>query len=62
MLRTEEKRTLAVGLFRMVNQSNSTEFTQFAAGAVLVALPVTLLFIFLQRFLIEGLTAGATKG
>ncbi|MNO19936.1 Maltose transport system permease protein MalG [compost metagenome] len=62
VLRTEEKRTLAVGLFRMVNQSNSTEFTQFAAGAVLVALPVTLLFIFLQRFLIEGLTAGATKG
>ncbi len=62
ILRTEEKRTLAVGLFRMVNQSNSTEFTLFAAGAVLVALPVTLLFIFLQRFLIEGLTAGAMKG
>ncbi|CQR58269.1 sugar ABC transporter permease [Paenibacillus riograndensis] len=62
ILRTEEKRTLAVGLFRMVNQSNSTEFTLFAAGAVLVALPVTLLFIFLQRFLIDGLTAGAMKG
>ncbi|MNE69923.1 Maltose transport system permease protein MalG [compost metagenome] len=62
ILRTEEKRTLAVGLFRMVNQNNSTEFTMFAAGAVLVALPVTLLFIFLQRFLVDGLTAGATKG
>lgn len=62
ILRTEEKRTLAVGLFRMVNQNNSTEFTMFAAGAVLVALPVTLLFIVLQRFLVEGLTAGATKG
>ncbi|URN94789.1 MAG: sugar ABC transporter permease [Candidatus Pristimantibacillus lignocellulolyticus] len=62
ILRTEEQRTLAVGLFRMVNQRNSTEFTLFAAGAVLVALPVTLLFIFLQRFLVEGLTSGANKG
>lgn len=62
ILRTEEQRTLAVGLYRMVSQRNSTEFTMFAAGAVLVAVPVTLLFLFLQRFLIEGLTAGASKG
>lgn len=62
ILRTEEQRTLAVGLYRMVSQRNSTEFTLFAAGAVLVALPVTMLFMFLQRFLVEGLTAGATKG
>lgn len=62
VLRTEEQRTLAVGLYQMVSQRNSTEFTLFAAGAVLVALPVTLLFMFLQRFLVEGLTAGASKG
>ncbi|XEC97765.1 sugar ABC transporter permease [Paenibacillus tarimensis] len=62
ILRTEEQRTLAVGLYRMVSQRQSTEFTLFAAGAVLVALPITLLFMFLQRFLVEGLTAGATKG
>lgn len=62
VLRTEEQRTLAVGLYRMVSQRNSTEFTLFAAGAVLVAIPVTMLFMFLQRFLVEGLTAGATKG
>lgn len=62
ILRTDEQRTLAVGLYRMVNQRNSTEFTLFAAGAVLVALPVTALFLFLQRFLVEGLTAGASKG
>ncbi|MGO4372188.1 sugar ABC transporter permease [Paenibacillus sp. 2TAB19] len=62
ILRTEEQRTLAVGLYRMVSQRNSTEFTMFAAGAVLVAVPVTMLFLFLQRFLIEGLTAGASKG
>ncbi|GIO15172.1 cyclodextrin transporter permease [Cohnella xylanilytica] len=62
ILRTEEQRTLAVGLYRMVSQRNSTEFTLFASGAVLVAVPVTLLFLFLQRYLVEGLTAGATKG
>lgn len=62
ILRTEDTRTLAVGLFRMVSQRNSTEFTMFASGAVLVAVPVTLLFLFLQRYLVEGLTAGATKG
>jgi arabinogalactan oligomer/maltooligosaccharide transport system permease protein len=62
VLRTEEQRTLAVGLWRMVSQRNSTEFTMFAAGAVLVAVPITTLFIWLQRYLIEGLTAGASKG
>ncbi|MBB6634721.1 sugar ABC transporter permease [Cohnella thailandensis] len=62
ILRTEEQRTLAVGLYKMVSQRNSTEFTLFAAGAVLVAVPVTFLFLFLQRYLVDGLTAGASKG
>jgi arabinogalactan oligomer/maltooligosaccharide transport system permease protein len=62
ILRTEEKRTLAVGLWQMVSQYNSTQFTLFAAGAVIVAIPVTVLFIYLQRYLIQGLTAGASKG
>ena len=52
----------AVGLWRMVSQRQSTEFTLFAAGAVLIAVPITLLFIFLQRYLVQGLTAGASKG
>jgi arabinogalactan oligomer/maltooligosaccharide transport system permease protein len=34
----------------------------FAAGAVLIAIPITLLFVFLQRFLVQGLTTGASKG
>jgi arabinogalactan oligomer/maltooligosaccharide transport system permease protein len=62
ILRTEEQRTLAVGLWQMVSSYQSTQFTVFAAGAVIVAIPVTLLFIFLQRYLIQGLTAGASKG
>ncbi|QTH46291.1 sugar ABC transporter permease [Cohnella sp. LGH] len=62
ILRTEDKSTLAVGLYNIVNQQTSTDFTFFAAGAVLLAIPVLVLFIWLQRFLVEGLTSGASKG
>ncbi|RIE01663.1 sugar ABC transporter permease [Cohnella faecalis] len=62
VLTDDDKLTLAVGLFKMVKIKFATEFTLFAAGCVLVAVPITLLFVFLQRFLIEGLTAGAEKG
>jgi arabinogalactan oligomer/maltooligosaccharide transport system permease protein len=34
----------------------------FAAASVLIAVPITILFIYLQRFLVDGLTAGANKG
>lgn len=62
ILRSRENWTLAVGLYELVNSYASTEFTLFAAGSVLVAVPITLLYMFLQRFLVDGLTAGATKG
>lgn len=62
ILRTRDKWTLAVGLYELVNSYNSTEFTLFAAGAVLVAIPITILFSFTQRFLVAGLTAGSSKG
>ncbi len=62
ILRSRENWTLAVGLYELVNSYSSTEFTLFAAGSVLVALPITILYMFLQRFLVHGLTAGATKG
>ncbi|RKQ84130.1 sugar ABC transporter permease [Brockia lithotrophica] len=61
VLRSTANKTLALGLFEMVTGRGNTEFTTFAAGAVIIALPITLLSFFLQRFLIEGLTAGANK-
>ena len=58
-----EKYTVAVGLYQMLSREMIDKyFTQFAAGAILVALPVTVLFIFLQRFYVEGVTGGAVKG
>ncbi|MFD1772340.1 sugar ABC transporter permease [Paenibacillus rhizophilus] len=62
VLRTPEKKTLAVGLFDMISTRQATDFTTFAAGCVLIAVPITFLFILLQRLLTEGLTAGAEKG
>lgn len=57
------KYTLAVGLFRMLERENINQyFTRFCAGAVLVAIPITALFIVFQKYYVEGVTGGATKG
>lgn len=54
---------VAVGLYRWVNTTDyQGYFTRFCAGGVLVALPVTALFMALQRFYVEGITGGAVKG
>ncbi|MGC9042442.1 MAG: sugar ABC transporter permease [Myxococcota bacterium] len=53
--------TLPVMLQHFVGAHN-TEWGHFAAGAIIVALPVVILFYFLQKNLISGLTAGSVKG
>jgi arabinogalactan oligomer/maltooligosaccharide transport system permease protein len=62
ILRSPENFTLAVGLFNFINQQFDANFTRFAAGSILIAIPIALVFLFLQRYLISGLTAGGTKG
>jgi len=55
--------TLALGLYQMVTKENIYRyFTAFCAGSVLVAIPVTLLFLRLQKYYVEGVTGGAVKG
>lgn len=61
----EDKFTVALGLFRMINAEHNSfnaNFTTFCAGAVIVAIPITLLFFFMQRYYVEGVTGGAVKG
>ena len=54
---------VAVGLYRWVNTTDyQGYFTRFCAGGVVVALPVTALFMALQRYYVEGITGGAVKG
>ncbi|MFC3749184.1 sugar ABC transporter permease [Paenibacillus sp. GCM10012306] len=62
ILRSKENWTVAVGMWDMVNSQQNTNFTLFSAGAVLIAVPIMILFGFLQRLLVDGLTAGASKG
>lgn len=57
----ETSYTLPVGLQMMVGQYAS-EWGHFAAGAILVSLPVVALFFALQRHLVSGLTSGGVKG
>ena len=62
LISSDAKKTLAVGLYEMISGNANNNFTMFAAGAVLVAFPITVLYSFLQKYLIEGVTAGANKG
>ena len=56
-------KTVALGLFSMVDKTNRNQyFGQFCAGGVLVSIPISLLFIIMQQFYVEGVTSGATKG
>ncbi len=62
VLRSSEKMTLAQGLYGMVSDKMNSSFSLFAAGSVLTALPITILYMIFQRYLIHGLSAGADKG
>lgn len=54
---------VAVALYRWVNTNDfQGYFTRFCAGGVLVAIPVTVLFMCLQKYYVEGVTGGAVKG
>ncbi len=59
----EAGRNVAVGLYSwLTNDAITKNYTMFCAGGVLVALPVSLLFLFLQKYYVEGVTGGAVKG
>ncbi len=58
----EEQFTLAVGMRAFISGSFSTNWSQFAAAAIVGALPILVIFFAFQRFLVEGLTKGALKG
>ncbi len=61
VLSSESNWTLAVGLYGWVSSQLDANWGQFAAGAVISALPVLVLFLFLQKYIVSGLTAGAVK-
>ncbi|MEY4276403.1 MAG: hypothetical protein RIS26_866 [Actinomycetota bacterium] len=62
LLSDPEKLTLATGLQQFINDPYSKDWSMFTAGAILSALPTVVIFLFLQKYITSGLTAGATKG
>ena len=46
---------------RYVSEETNTNYPLFAAGAVLAAIPVMALFLYLQKYIVSGLTAGSVK-
>lgn len=58
LLKDRELWTVAVGLMSLPE----TEFARFAAGSVFIAVPIVILYFFLSKYLINGLSAGAVKG
>ena len=54
---------VAVALYRWVKTNDyQGYFTRFCAGGVLIAVPITILFMCLQKYYVEGVTGGAVKG
>ena len=54
---------VAVGTFEWLSRTNLNEYyTTFCAAGVIVAIPVTLVFLLLQKYYVEGVTGGAVKG
>lgn len=63
ILKDPSQMTVAVGLYNMTLENKITsQFAMFAAGCSLVAIPIVVLYISLQKFMVEGISAGAVKG
>ena len=60
VLRSPQNQTLALGLFTFILDDTRNEFTRFAAGAVIVAIPFIVAFIFTEKLLVKSL-GGAVK-
>jgi arabinogalactan oligomer / maltooligosaccharide transport system permease protein len=55
--------TVALGLYGMLDRSRKNlYFGQFCAGGVLVSIPISILFVVMQKFYVEGITSGSAKG
>ena len=60
-LNTQKMWTSPIGLKALVGKHN-VEWGAMMAGGVLALLPTAIMFVFVQKYIVEGLTAGAVKG
>jgi multiple sugar transport system permease protein len=62
LITAESKRTLAPGLVMKYMGEFTNSWSEMMAASIMVSIPVTIIFIFLQKYFIAGLTSGAVKG
>ena len=62
ILRNPESYTLPIGLYKLVSDKMGESYTTFAAGAILISIPIVIVFLSLQKHFVSSLTAGGTKG
>src|SRR5690606_16702782 len=62
VLTSEDNWTLAVGMYGWVSDQLDARWGIFAAGSVIASIPILVLFLTLQRYIVGGLTAGSVKG
>jgi len=57
-----ESRTVAVGLQQFIGGQFSENWGPFAAGSIIASVPIVIIFLSLQKYIVNGLTAGSVKG
>jgi arabinogalactan oligomer/maltooligosaccharide transport system permease protein len=62
ILTTTKHFTLSVGMYSFISQKYGQRWGPFTAGALMALVPVTIAFLFLQKWIVGGLTAGSVKG
>jgi arabinogalactan oligomer / maltooligosaccharide transport system permease protein len=62
LLQTNDHFTLSVGMQGFISQEYGQRWGPFAAGSLMAIIPVVVLFLILQKWIVNGLTAGAVKG
>ena len=62
VMQTPDQYTLAVGMYNWAADERNAPWGVFAAGSIIAAIPVILLFQYLQKYIVSGLTSGAVKG
>ncbi len=61
VLAGDDTRTLPIAIFNFISCS-SVDWGGLMAAAVVITVPVLIITLFVQRYIVDGLTAGATKG
>jgi arabinogalactan oligomer/maltooligosaccharide transport system permease protein len=57
-----QSRTIAVGLQQFIGGQYSQNWGPFAAGSIIASIPIVVIFLSLQKYIVNGLTAGSVKG